>query len=1233
MLLAIVLALMALLAASGMLVRRPAARAWLASTIAREASKALGLEVRVGDAWLHLVPLRIDLRSVAVGPPNHEMATVAILDVDASVPALLRGEVALQHLIADGVRVAYTIPEREQPASGSWARVVIRRLELRRVTIAHLGLPSGLDLKADNAEASWSADAAGIVRAAVVRVGGFAVKAPGVPEVSGTLAARGRRAGQGWEVAHLRASGHGWDIKGKGASDAQGTIEARARVTAELATLDALLAVGADLEGEVRADIELTSGENGVRCSAAVSSQSVAAAGFAVTDLVGRIEASRDRLDAEILHATFAGGSVTGTYALAPLAAPWRHRVALRTAGTDLDAFMRTIHVEPAGLAARIETVADLAWQGADIGSGLGTSSLTMTPGPGDVPIGGELGISLAGDHRLAFHTSSATLAGAPLEWDGTLTLGDWVPDWRFRGEHLTRGMIARLLRGWVGDEVLPSGLDAELDAEITLQGPFDDLTLGVRVAATPLCLGAIAVDRGDAAFTLRGGVMTVERAGVGVGAGRLEATGTLQLADGALAAEVTGEALPFAHLLAMAGAELQVDGVLSLSGTVRGTLASPRAALRLDAAGIAVAGFPLGEGRAALTVADSALDLADVTIGPISGHAHLDLTAATAVVDATVEGLDVTPLSGTLAALAGGPLRGTIQASFPLAAPAGTATLTSEAGMTAVASLDERGLHASVERPGMLRASAELASGKGGLAGEVQGEVLSLRALAAALTGDEMPVGGTTAARARVTSGAGGNVTLDGEIERASIELEGEQMDLDGPTPFKIAGGTLLLERAVLAGPRSRLELACSLDARGALSVSVDGEVPAALLAVVWPEGKPRGTVTASLAITGSPSDPRLTGTAGIRDGAIVLPGVPGDITDIAGTVALVGSELRIDDLHFQLAGGEARCSGRVLLDPELELDILVRAGGVPWKLLPRFSPILAGDVRVSGRLDRLLISGELTVEDASFREQINLNTLVLDKVFARERVAEESGNPITLNVGILIPGTLDINTLPLRLQGRGKLRLVGTTQRLGLIGRVDALPGGEFELSNQRYEIDRATVTFTQPDRIDPAFDILARAWVDNVEVTVSAVGTLDRFTPTFSSNPPMSQTDIIGLLSSGKRGDEGDPKSVSAAASTFINGQLASAVSTRARSLLNVDQLRLDPASTTSTGESTTRMTVAQQLTRNWTVSVSSNLSSNREQVVHSVWRVGQGLLIEAMRNGDGSYSAGFKWQRRY
>ena len=101
----------------------------------------------------------------------------------------------------------------------------------------------------------------------------------------------------------------------------------------------------------------------------------------------------------------------------------------------------------------------------------------------------------------------------------------------------------------------------------------------------------------------------------------------------------------------------------------------------------------------------------------------------------------------------------------------------------------------------------------------------------------------------------------------------------------------------------------------------------------------------------------------------------------------------------------------------------------------------------------------------------------------------------------------------------------------------------------------------------------------------------------------------------------------------ASTFLAGQLTGAVTARARTLLAVDQLRVDPFAATESGEPTARLTVGKQLAKNWTVTVSTNLSSNREQVIKSRYLLAPGLYLNVTRQEDGSYFSEVTWQRRF
>jgi translocation and assembly module TamB len=160
-----------------------------------------------------------------------------------------------------------------------------------------------------------------------------------------------------------------------------------------------------------------------------------------------------------------------------------------------------------------------------------------------------------------------------------------------------------------------------------------------------------------------------------------------------------------------------------------------------------------------------------------------------------------------------------------------------------------------------------------------------------------------------------------------------------------------------------------------------------------------------------------------------------------------------------------------------------------------------------------------------------------------------------------------------------------------------------------------------------------VLARTTVQSFDITVGLVGPLNHLTPTFTSSPALPEMDIISLLFVGRRAEEATQTQTGAVASSFLTSELTGAVTKRARTLLDVDQLQIDPFASTQSGSPTARLTVAKQLTHNWSVTISTNLTSNREEIVTSRWRMGQGIYLEANREADGSYSMEVKWQRRY
>ena len=57
------------------------------------------------------------------------------------------------------------------------------------------------------------------------------------------------------------------------------------------------------------------------------------------------------------------------------------------------------------------------------------------------------------------------------------------------------------------------------------------------------------------------------------------------------------------------------------------------------------------------------------------------------------------------------------------------------------------------------------------------------------------------------------------------------------------------------------------------------------------------------------------------------------------------------------------------------------------------------------------------------------------------------------------------------------------------------------------------------------------------------------------------------------------------------------------------------------------------MVQQLAPNWTVTLQSNLSAERAEVIVSRWYLAPGIFLEASRDLDGSYGLDIKMRRPY
>jgi translocation and assembly module TamB len=171
--------------------------------------------------------------------------------------------------------------------------------------------------------------------------------------------------------------------------------------------------------------------------------------------------------------------------------------------------------------------------------------------------------------------------------------------------------------------------------------------------------------------------------------------------------------------------------------------------------------------------------------------------------------------------------------------------------------------------------------------------------------------------------------------------------------------------------------------------------------------------------------------------------------------------------------------------------------------------------------------------VKNAIWNSRLDPNSRLLDFGGRRAATVEVAPEPVAaplplrFDVEVLIPSTLHVENNLARLVASADLQLRGTYDHPLLFGRAE-VDRGDVMFEGRRYVVTRGNIDFTNPTRIEPFLDVEAETRVrvprQTYQVTVRALGTVDRLQPELSSDPPLPPADVLALLFSDTRRTEG-------------------------------------------------------------------------------------------------------------
>ena len=491
-------------------------------------------------------------------------------------------------------------------------------------------------------------------------------------------------------------------------------------------------------------------------------------------------------------------------------------------------------------------------------------------------------------------------------------------------------------------------------------------------------------------------------------------------------------------------------------------------------------------------------------------------------------------------------------------------------------------------------------------------------------------------------------NSTGDIFVERGLFQAPKLTIEANIPSRMRLERGLLDIERLLLTGPTTRLQVSGKIGRRlidSRITGSLDLKIAETLLDFV---DRSAGQLALETVVRGSFAGIDLVGTGKVSDGSLELKSLPGTLTGLSADLMFSQSTVIIEKADGKLDGGEMNLEGQVFLDglvpSQVELNIGVN------KIRPLFTSakfdltgILTGRVFLEGKLDQLLLRGNISANRPVLTPKFDWRSLVGDPMQRlAPKVYDPSAEIMSFDVGIDFADPLRVKNETADIYMNGRVTMTGTNQRLGLIGNA-TINEGRVGILGREYEFESGVIDFKDRNRFYPRYDLSLNAQACGASIDLTLVGTLDRFDTSFVSRPEMSDTDIVSCLVRGVRIRDLENLSGSAlsGAAAGLAGEALwrfSGVDRQVRKVLPVDQIELTTEYSSRARLYEPRILIAKEVLEGQVrLEFSSSLFNTDDQSISAHYRVTPSLSLQSgwnssedMAVGDLGLDLKYRWE---
>ena len=184
-----------------------------------------------------------------------------------------------------------------------------------------------------------------------------------------------------------------------------------------------------------------------------------------------------------------------------------------------------------------------------------------------------------------------------------------------------------------------------------------------------------------------------------------------------------------------------------------------------------------------------------------------------------------------------------------------------------------------------------------------------------------------------------------------------------------------------------------------------------------------------------------------------------------------------------------------------------------------------------------------------------------------------------------------------------------------------------------NKRYQIERGIIEFSNPKRTEPVLNVVLTTTINQYNLRLTFLGSLDKMQTSYVSDPPLPTADIINLIARGQTAQQAAATASNFAATSLLAQGAASQVSSGVQKLAGLSSLSIDPTLGGNDSNPGARIAMQKRVTRSFLFTFATDVTSTQREIIQGEYQFNKAWSASVTRDENGGFAVDGKYRKRF